>query len=424
MTRFTVLENGLRVVTAELPHMASSCVGVWAGTGSRHEPEPIGGIAHFIEHLAFKGTRKRTAREITDSVEGAGGYLNAFTAEENTCYYARVHHRRTLDALDVLVDMFMNARFAPAEIEKERSVIRDEIAMYYDQPSQYVLELLNETVWPKHPLGRPITGTVETLNAIQRRDILGFHKRHYGPGNTLIAAAGRVSHDQILRKLRRATKGIAIAPATSVERSDPERQERANINLHKRDCEQVQIAIGIRCCSRHDKRRTALKVLNTILGENMSSRLWHSLREKHGLAYNIYSSIGLFDDDGSLTISAGVETDAAVEAFELICHELGRLVRRAPAAKEVSIAKDYLIGQLDLNLEHTENHMMSIGEQVLGYGRVFSPSSIKAAIRRIDADDIVSTARDFFRKDRFNLALVGPLKSDRAFRRAIDKHLP
>ena len=411
----------MRVVTSEMPQMASVCIGVWAGVGSRIEPTSIGGIAHFIEHLAFKGTNTRTAKQITDSIEGAGGYLNAFTAEENTCYYARVHHQQTLDALEVLADMYMAPKFSAPEIEKERGVIRDEISMYYDQPSQYVLELLNETIWPDHPLGRPITGTVESLERITRKHIRAFHRRNYSATTGLFAAAGRVSHEKIVKRARQLTRCLDIHPAASQRCSIPI-QTSANINLHRRECEQVQIAIGIRCCSRHDPRRHSLRVLNTVLGENMSSRLWQSLREKHGLAYNIYSSVGLFEDDGSLTISAGVETDAAVEAFDLICRELARLVRNAPTEKELTIARDYLVGQLDLNLENTENHMMWIGEQVLGYGKLTSTAAVKTGLRKTTTASIHRVAKEFFREEKLSVALVGPLKSGKPFREVIKKH--
>lgn len=404
--------NGLTLVTAEMPEMASVSIGIWCAAGGRNEPESLSGISHFLEHLLFKGTQNRTSRQISEEVEGIGGYLNAFTAEENTCYHAKasaVHHRRLLD---VLLDMYLHPRLRSEDVNRERSVIKDEIAMYLDQPQQYVLELLNETLWPDQPLGRTLTGTEQSLDRIRRPHLLRHHRGYYTTGSTVIAAAGRIRHSQWIRALRRFVRHFPSArmvpwPVVQIGQSRP------RVRLCTRETEQTQLALGIRTCSRHDPRRHPIRVLNAILGENMSSRLFQLLREKHGLAYNIYSSAGFFADDGSITISAGVDTPRAPETLRLIIGELRRLRRQSPSPNEVRQARDYLIGQLDLSLENTENHMMWIAEQYLGYGNISALDTVRRRLRRVTPAMVRRAAEEFFQPDRLNLAVVSPLKSTR-----------
>ena len=418
MYRVTQLKNGLAVATAEMPHMASLSLGLWVGVGGRHEPAALNGVSHFIEHLLFKGTKKRSAREISQAVEGIGGYLNAFTSEENTCFYSKARHDRVDELLDVLVDMFLNSRFDPVEIEKERGVIREEVAMYLDQPSHHVQELLNETLWPNQPLGRPLTGTMKTVDAMSRAELVSFQRSNYVIGATIIAAAGNLAHRQIVNAVGRVA---SLFPAGKRPRFSPSRngQTGPRLRLFTKKTEQTQMALGIRTCSRHDERRFALRLLNTILGENMSSRLFQVVREDRGLAYNIYSSLSFFDDTGDLVISAGLDTDNLPKALKLIMRELRRLTEAPPHAGEFRRARDYVLGQIDLGLESTENQMMWLGEQLLGYGKILSPSEIKRRLSEVTAAAIRSVARDFFRPERLNLALVSPLKSDSALTKAL-----
>ncbi len=411
MYHVTHLPNGLTVATAEMPHMASVSLGLWAATGSRAETAGHNGAAHFIEHMLFKGTRRRSAKEISQDVEGVGGYINAFTGEENTCFYSRARHDRFAELLDVLADMYLHSVFAPVELNKEREVIKEEISMYMDQPTQRVQELLNETLWPRQPLGRPITGTHRSLDRLDRTALLSFIRDHYGTHSTFVTAAGRVRHTEVLRAVNRiapsfpAGKRPVFAPADA-------NQIAARINLLTRKTEQTQMALGIRTCSRHDDRRHALRLLNVILGENMSSRLFQIVREDRGLAYTIYSTTSFFDDVGDLVISAGLDAEKLPQTLRLITRELRRLVETQPSAGELRRARDYLLGQLDLSLESTENQMSWIGEQLLGYGRIAPPEVVKARYAAVTAGQIRSAARDFFRSDRLNLALVSPLKSD------------
>jgi predicted Zn-dependent peptidase len=412
MYQTTRLENGLTIATAEMPHMASVSLGFWVGTGGRYEPADLSGISHFIEHLLFKGTKRRDAQKISQSVEGIGGYLNAWTAEENTCFYSKARYDKFDDLFDVLSDMFLNSTFAESEIAKERDVIKEELAMYRDQPQQYVQELLNETLWPNQPLGRTLTGTEETLDAITRPHLVNYLRKNYVSQCTLVAAAGRVSHQKLVKALSKISKHFSVG-ARPQHSPVVENQTRPVIRLFSKKTEQTQIALGIRGYSRHDERRFALRLLNCILGENMSSRLFQTVREEHGLAYSIYSSSSFFDDTGDLVISAGIDTDKLEKALRLILRELRRLSENPPSPGELRRAIDYVIGQLDMSLESTEPQMMWIGEHLLGYGKIHHPEAMKKRLSKVRASEIRAVARDLFVSNRLNLALVSPLKDDR-----------
>ncbi|MEW6304054.1 MAG: pitrilysin family protein [Verrucomicrobiota bacterium] len=410
MYRVTQLKNGLTVATAEMPHMASVSVGLWVGVGGRYEAAASSGICHFIEHMLFKGTRRRNAHEISQAVEGIGGYLNAFTSEEHTCFYARAGHDHLAGLYDVLTDMALHSRFDARDINKERDVIKEELAMYLDQPAVRVQEVLHETLWPDQPLGRPLTGSEKTLDAMNRAALVEYLRTHYVTGNTLVAAAGRVRHKDLVAlsakfgaKFNNGKRPV-FTPALA-------EQKAPQLRLESRTTEQTQLALGVRVCSRHDERRYALRVLNVLLGENTSSRLFQVIREEQGLAYSVQSSITLFDDTGVLTISAGLDLEKMPHTLKLLMKEMRRLRDKSVSPGELRRAKDYLIGQMDLSLEGTESQMMWLGEQLLAYGRIFQANEIKHRIRDVTAAQVRAVAQDFFRPERLNLSLVSPLKS-------------
>ncbi len=412
MYQFTRLENGLTVATAAMPHMTSISLGLWIGVGARYEPAALNGVCHIIEHLLFKGTNKRSAKEISQAVEGIGGSLNAFTSEEATCFHARAGYDRFHELLDVLMDMFLNSRFDPPDIAKEREVIKEEIAMCFDEPQHHVQELLNGALWPGQPLGRPITGTRRTLDVITRSDLVSYLREKYVAGGALVVAAGKLKHRQIVRAVARYARRFppGVCPPFAPARNE---QRTPRVRLFTKNTEQTQIALGIRACSRHDERRYAVRLLNVILGENMSSRLFQVVREDRGLAYSIYSSPSFFDDTGDLVIAAGLDTDNLPRTLRLILRELRRLAESPPTAGELRRARDFVFGQIDLSLESAESQMNWLGEQLLGYGRVVRLVEIKRRLRAVNAGEIRSVARDFFRPERLNLALVSPLKSDK-----------
>jgi len=418
MYQISRLKSGLTIATAEMPHMASVSLGLWVGVGGRYEPAPLNGVSHFIEHLLFKGTRKRTAKQISQAVEGIGGYLNAFTGEESTCFYSKGLHDRLDELLEVLLDMFLHSTFATGEIDKERDVIKEELAMYLDQPHHQVHELLNEIMWPGHPLGRSLTGTEKSLDALGRVQLVGYQRENYVAASTLVIVAGNLRHEKLVKAVSRF--GEQFLPGKRPQFSPvQEQQTQSRVRLFTKETAQTQVALGIRACSRHDDRRYALRLLNTLLGENMSSRLFQVLREDHGLAYSVSSSLGLFDDVGALTISAGLDTEKLPQALKLIRRELRRFTEIAPTAKELHDARDYLMGQIDLSLESTENQMMWLGDQLIGYGKIIPPAQIKERLAEVKASQIRSVAREFLRPERMNLALVSPLKSDPGFAKVL-----
>jgi len=420
MYQLSQLESGLTVASVEMPYMVGVSVGIWVGIGSRYEPTPLNGVCHFIEHMLFKGTKRRSAKQISEAVEGRGGYLNAFTSEESTCFHARAGHDRFEELLDVLVDMLANSRFDPVELAKEREVIKEEMAMYLDEPQHRVQELLNATLWPDQPLGRTITGTNKSLDAMGRKHLQAFRRRNYVAGNTLVVAAGKVTHWNALRAVSRDASrfpgghSLSSSPAREV-------QSAPRIRLLNKNTEQSQIALGVRTCSRHDERRYALRLLNVILGENMSSRLFQVVREDRGLAYSIYSTPSFFSDTGDLVISAGLDTDNLPKALALIMGELRRLAHAAPSPAELRRARDYVLGQLELGQESTDNQMNWVGEQWLGYRKVLSPAAVKRRLARVTAGEIRAAARDFFRPERLNLAMVSPMKSNNRIATILNK---
>ncbi len=406
-TQVSRLDNGVRVVTAAMPHVQSVSVGVWVGAGGRGEPAEWSGISHFIEHLLFKGTRRRSARQISEAIEGRGGDINAFTQEENTCYFARVGADRTWECLDVLLDMYLNPRLAAEDIRRERDVVIEEIMMCHDQPQQLVEEALGALLWPDHPLGRPLTGSPETIKRVGRPQIVAYMRERYVPGNTVVAFAGQVDHAACVRRV---SDYLAGRPSRRVPRVQP---VGANLRPHRlkvlgKDIEQVHVALGMRTFGRRDPRRHALKLLNVVLGENMSSRLFQVVREEEGLAYAIQSSAHLFRDSGALVVSAGLDTGRCDRAMELIVRELARLRREPVGRRELGRARDYAVGQIRLGLEGTGSQMMWAGEHLLAYGEVVTPESVIDALRAVTAADVQALARTLVRPAGMSLAVVAP----------------
>lgn len=403
----TTLDNGVRVVTSTIDHVESVASGIWVGAGARFEAGRVSGISHLIEHLLFKGTRRRSSRDITRAIEGRGGYLNAFTQEESTCYYARVAYDKLRQALDVLSDMYLHPRFAAADVTKERGVVIEEILMYRDQPQHVVHDMLTAALWPKHPMGRSIAGTPKTVSSITRKDILGYKRRTYVPGNTVFSFAGKVSHQACVDLVAKLTARSTQAPVPTFKpMTGSVRQER--VKLAHKTIEQTHVALGFRLFGRRDRRRYALKLLSAVLGENMSSRLFQVVREKHGLAYSVHSSMHLYQDTGTLLVSAGLDRRRTGRAIELIVREIAKLKARPVGAGELKRAKDYAVGQMRLNLESTSAQMMWLGDNILSRGRVILPGRVIEALTAVTAEDIQALAGTVLRQSRASLAVVSP----------------
>lgn len=402
----TKASNGVRVATSRLPHVQSVAMGLWVGVGSRFEPDAINGISHFIEHLMFKGTKRRSARDISMAIEGRGGYLNAFTSEENTCYYARVGHKQLAPALDVLTDMFQNSVLDKAEIEKERHVILEEILMYQDQPRHVLHEMLSSQLWKDHPLGRSIIGTPETLAKMNRTVLRRFLRENYVSRNTVVAFSGQVEHERCVDLVEQMLPKISnTTPALRAKKAVPALgQTRGGFAI--RDIEQTQLAMGIRLFGYDNEDRHVLRVLSAVLGENMSSRLFQIVREKHGLAYSVHSSVQLFKESGALVISAGLDRSRREKALDLIVRELARMKERPVGAAELKRAKDYVIGQLQLGLESTLHQMMWVGENIATRGRIIAPEEVIAKVSAVTADDVLRLAQKTLRRSRTSLSVI------------------
>lgn len=401
------LDSGVRVVTVSMPHVESVAMGIWVGVGGRHEPAALNGISHFIEHLLFKGTESRTAREISEAIEGRGGYFNAATQEESTCYYARVAAEHIADVFEVLADMYHHPRFAPEDIERERGVILEEISMYNDQPARAAEEKLHELLWPRHPLGRPLTGTARVVRKITRADLVAFKNAFYTPETTLVVFAGAVDHAEALKMTARAMEPFPLRRGRRIRWVSPPPRKLV-FAAKQQELEQTHLAIGFRTFSRHDPRRYPLKLLSVILGENMSSRLFQTVREKHGLAYSIHSDLSLFADTGILFVRAGVDVERTAHALRLIAGEMSRIANFKVTPKELQCAKDYIIGQLRLALENPGRRLSWVAEHMLGFGRVIEPEEYIRQFHAVTAEDVRAVARHVIQRRNMSLAMVSP----------------
>ncbi len=404
----TVLDNKVRVLTARMPQVFSAACGVWVGVGGRYESRRQSGVSHFIEHLLFKGTAKRSARAISQAIEGRGGYFNAFTQEETTCYYARIGAPHLARTTDVLADMYRHPRLATADIDRERGVIIEEIMMYRDQPHQLVQDHLGELLWPRHPLGRPLIGTPENIARMTRDEILDFKTRKYVGANTRVAFAGQVDHAACVEAVARLLQDLPSGPAPRCRRVDTAALRPAPLHVQHKAIEQTHLAMGFRCFGRQDSRRFVAKLLSVLLGENMSSRLFQVVREKHGLAYSVHSGAHLFAETGALVVSAGLERARTGKALQLMVGEFERLAEKPVGAQELKRAKDYAIGQLQIGLESTINQMMWIGENSLAFNRLIQPDTVMEMLQAVTADEIQALAQELFQRDRLSTSIISP----------------
>ncbi len=406
----TSLSNGLRVLTVPMQERESAAVAIWVRSGGRFESAKISGVSHYLEHMLFKGTKKRNTRQIKEEIEGVGGVLNAFTSEEETCYYAKLLKPHYPKAMDVLSDMVNNATLDLTELNKERTVILEEIKMYRDLPSHYVHDLLGEVMWPGQPLGRPVAGTVESVSGIKRSQMRDYMKRYYHPKNILVSVSGPVEHKEVVAQAEEYFSRTSSQPAASFSKAKTH-QTRPKTHFVEKNTEQTHLVIGLRCFSRFHPDRYKLGVLNVLMGGNMSSRLFEEVREKRGLAYEVKSGVNYFFDTGAFVVSAGVEAKKAPTAIQVILKELAKLKRKPPSAGELRRAKDYFTSQLFMALEDTLDHLMWVGERVLDRNELPSRDEICKNIEAVTEKDVTEVAQNIFRSSHLNLALIGPIPS-------------
>jgi predicted Zn-dependent peptidase len=407
MVHETRLENGLRILSYPMSHTRAVSVSVLVGVGSRYEVDDVAGTSHFIEHMLFKGTAKRpTARHIAEAIEGIGGYSNAYTDQETTTYWAKVAAPHFAQAADVLTDMLRNSAFDPAEIEKERRIIVEEINMTIDAPDQWVGILLGQAVWPDHPLGRDVAGTRQTVGGMTRDRLLDYMGCHYLPGHTIVAVAGNVTHQEVVDTM---TERLAEWPAAPANGYQPAPGGLASRWLvEDRPTEQGHLCLAVPGLSRSHPDRFALGLLNTVLGDGMSSRLFLEVREARGLAYAVDSALNMLAETGLLVIYAGVDSGKAPDAIRAVLAELDRLRQEPVPEAELNKAREYVKGRLVLGLEDSGAVAGWYGRQALLLDEMLTPDDVLAAYDAVGADDVQRLAQTLFGSDQLVLAAVGP----------------
>ncbi len=405
MRKKTVLANGVRVITEAMSSVRSASIGLWVDVGSSAEAPHLRGISHMVEHMLFKGTQRRSAREIAEALDSVGGDLNAFTDKETTCYYAKVIDRHVPLAIDVLSDMLAHSLFDPEELRKERNVVLEEIKMYEDAPDDLVHEVFSQQLWEGSDLGAPTIGFPETVGALESSDLRAHLAAHYAPNAVVLCAAGNVDHDEIVALADRALGSETGAAALPSATAPPVRNA---LVRRSKEIEQVHLVLGGACVSARDERRFALSVAQTILGGGMSSRLFQEVREKRGLVYTITAYGNTYREAGSLAVYAGTSLKNAQPCIDTILDEVGRLASVPVAAEELRLAKEHLKGSMTLGLESTSSRMMRLGRQELVHGREIPQEEIEARIDAVTADGVLEIANLAFAPERRTLALVGP----------------
>jgi len=415
--RKTTLPNGLLVLTESMPHMRSVSMGAWINTGSRDEAAEENGIAHFVEHMVFKGTTSRSAQDIAREVDSIGGNLDAFTGKETVCFNIKSLDENMAAALDVLSDLVLHPKFSKADLEREQGVILEEIKMDEDNPDYLVHETFTQNFWKNHPLGRPILGTVKTVSSFDQSTVIHHHERRFTPANMVFSAAGNLHHEEFLALVEEKFGSLAggdanpdDAPMTPV--TNP------HITLRKkRSLEQVQMCLGVPAPPVSSPDRYAIYMLNSMLGGGMSSRLFQSIREEEGLAYSIYSELSPFRDSGSLSVYAGMSLDKTERVLELTVAELRRLKEQEVTHAELKRAKDQMKSNIVLGLESSSSRMSNLARQQMYFGRFFTIDDIVHEIDGVSAADVQRLASQLFRPELIALTLLGnlgPMKIERA----------
>ena len=415
--KITVLENGMRVLTESIPHLHSVSVGIWLNVGSRDEQKNESGLTHFIEHMLFKGTEKRSALEIAKQLDAVGGMSNAFTSKENTCFHAKVLNTHLPLVVDILSDIFLHSVVDDQEVEREREVILQEINMVEDTPDEHVHLLFTEAFWDGNPLARPIFGSVKTVQSFNKELILEYLKRAYHPERIVVSAAGNVDHDHFV--------GLVEPPFSSIERNSHNfnrmvPQVNSKVNLYPRDLEQIHLCFGTRGTSVLEEERYSCSILNVILGGSMSSRLFQEVREQRGLAYSIYSFLSSHTDAGMLGIYGAVRPDNIRETLELIRGQLKQLKSEPISEAELRAAKEHIKGGIYLAAENSDNRMSRLAKNEIHFGRFVPYEEIEAGLERVTSTDVQNLAERIFQPDVMSLVLLGQVNTLDADRTYLD----
>ena len=397
--------SGLRLVTEQMPHVRSVTVGVWLTRGSRHESDAESGVAHFVEHMLFKGTASRSAQQIAQAIDSIGGQLDAFTAKEYASYFIKVLDEHVPVALDLLSDMILRPALAPEDVTKEQSVILEEIKMVEDAPDDLVHELFAQQFWSRHPLGRPILGTPDTVSSFSSEGLRRYFERTYSASHLVVVAAGHLEHARLRDMIEHAFASLPLRPASAP--TAPPDVTPGVVQRHK-DIEQSHMCVGTRAYPYAHDDRHVLYVLNTILGGSMSSRLFQHIREDRGLAYAVFSNLTTYSDAGMLTVYAGCASDKVNDVVDLTLAELGEISRVDVPADELRRAKDHLKGSLMLGLESTSSRMSHLARQEIYFGRQYTLDHTLDRIEAVTAADVQRVSRDLFLGSDLVATVVGP----------------
>ncbi|MAQ94674.1 MAG: peptidase M16 [Rhodothermaceae bacterium] len=402
----TVLPSGVRVLTETIPSVGSVAVGAWVDAGSRDEAEPEGGITHFIEHMVFKGTRRRRGYLINQRMESVGGYINAFTSKEHTCFYARGLSEHLGRAMETVLDLVTQPTLPPKEIEKEKDVVVEEIKMYEDAPEDHVFDHYEALLYPDHPLGRPVIGTPESVRSFTQDDLARYIGQHYVPDRLVVAVAGNVRHAYVVRHVERLLEEFDRAPnpATRV----PSTSYTPSDLVIERPIQQAHLVLGTRAFGARDERRTTLSVLNTILGGGMSSRLNQNIREKYGWCYSVYSFVNVQTDSGDLGVYIGTDASRIERSRTLIEREMTKLAETAVSERMLTRAKHQLKGSIVLGLESTSNRMQRLGRVELVYGRTVGLDEVVDEIDAVTAEGVRELAAELFAPGQLSTAVILP----------------
>lgn len=409
MTRKTTLPNGIRIVSKFMPHVRSVSMGVWVDVGARDESNEQSGLSHFIEHMIFKGTDRRSAYQIAKEFDAIGGHTNAFTSMENTCYHAKVMDTHLDTMVDILSDIFLNSVFDPEELERERPVILQEISMVEDTPEEYVHLLTGSNFWGDHPLGRSILGSRENILGFSADTIKDFFHRFYHPDQIVISVAGNVDHDRFVDMVGPAFSSIKNGNPLP-RRTIPDLKPKTKI--HRRKLEQTHVCVATPGLSVTDSGRFAFSLMNTILGGNMSSRLFQDIREKRGLAYSVYSFMMSHVDTGMFGIYTGVSADTAQQSLDLIRQAMQTISQTPVSPEELQDAKEYTKGNLLLASESVDNQMVRLAQNEIHFGAYIPVENVVRKIEAITADDIQAMAVRLFQPDYCSMTLLGPMKKN------------
>jgi predicted Zn-dependent peptidase len=408
--RKTVLDNGIRVVSETIPHVRSVSIGVWANVGSRDEDVRENGISHFLEHMVFKGTRRRNGRQIAQSLESLGGYLNAFTSKEQTCFYARVLDADVAEAVDVLSDLVLHATFKRTEVDKERLVVIEELKNAEDDPEDIIHDYFEKALFPHHSLGYPIIGTEENLRRFRRGDLVSHVGRHYHPSRIVIAAAGSIRHAPLVKLVQRYFGKLNSGDPIQERRPGPVRGVRRSLQVYRRPIKQAHTTLGTLAYSIHHRDRYPLLVLNALLGEGMSSRLYQTIREQFGFAYSVYSFVNLLSDTGFFGVYIGTDQKNIEKAIGLVHKELRNLKTHPVPAAELKRTKSQIKGTMMLGLENMSSRMMRLGSGELYFKECVSLDSVLRKVDAVTSEALQRVANDLFDERRFSTVVIRPTR--------------